>query len=197
MPRFFEFIIALFGLLVLSPILFIIALLIKVDSKGPVFYRAIRIGYEGKTITIFKFRTMRHDINNCGPPVTTQKDDRVTFFGRILRKTKLDELPQLINVLKGDMRFVGPRPEDPKIVDRYNTEQRKILCFKPGITSPASIKYRNEETSISSDRWEDIYFGEILPDKISTDLNYFRDAGFWSEMRVIFKTMGIKIKNVM
>jgi lipopolysaccharide/colanic/teichoic acid biosynthesis glycosyltransferase len=195
MPRFFEFIIALFGLLVLSPILFIIALLIKVDSRGPVFYRANRIGYKAKTITVFKFRTMRHDINNCGLPVTTQKDDRITIVGRILRRTKLDELPQLINVLKGDMRFVGPRPEDPKIVKRYNAEQRKILDYKPGITSPASIKYRNEETSISSDRWEDIYFGEILPDKISTDLNYFRGAGFWSEMRIIFETMGIKIKN--
>ena len=195
MPRFFEFITALFGLLILSPILFVIAILIKVDSEGPVFYRAVRIGFKGKPITILKFRTMRHDTNNCGPPVTTKKDDRITLFGRILRKTKVDELPQLINVLKGDMRFVGPRPEDPKIVKRYNTEQREILDYKPGITSPASIKYRNEETSISPDRWEDIYFGEILPDKISTDLNYFRDAGFWSEMRIIFETMGIKIKN--
>ena len=195
MSRFLEFIIALFGLLFLSPILFIIALLIKMDSRGPVFYRAVRIGYKGKAITVFKFRTMRHNINNSGPPVTTQKDDRITLVGRILRNTKLDEFPQLINVLKGDMRFVGPRPEDPDIVKRYSTEQRKILDYRPGITSPASIKYRNEETSISPDRWEEIYFGEILPDKISLDLNYFRNAGFWSEMMVIFETIGIRIKN--
>lgn len=196
MSRFLEFTIALFGLLVLSPVFLIIALLIKVDTMGPVFYRAVRIGFKGKSITIFKFRTMRHDINNCGLPVTTQKDDRITPVGRILRKTKLDELPQLINVLKGDMRFVGPRPEDPNIVKRYSPEQRKILDYRPGITSPASIKYRDEETSISPDRWEEIYFGEILPDKISTDLSYFRNAGFWAEMRIIFQTLGIKTKNV-
>ena len=194
MPRFLECVIALLGLMVLLPIIIIIAVLIKLNSRGPVLFRAERAGRGGKPITIFKFRSMVKDAIKLGPPITTQTDNRITLVGRFLRKTKLDELPQLINVVKGDMCFVGPRPEDPVIVQKYTDVQKRILSFRPGITSPASIKYRAEENAIPFAHWEEIYLRDILPNKISIDLDYFKDANFWSDLMVILKTLSFTRK---
>jgi len=194
MPRILEFVIALLGLMVLLPIITIIAVLIKLNSRGPVLFRAERAGKGGKPITIFKFRSMVKDAIKFGPPITTQEDNRITLVGKFLRKTKLDELPQLINVVKGDMCFVGPRPEDPVIVQKYTNVQRRILSYRPGITSPASIEYRAEENAIPTDQWEEIYFSDILPNKISIDLDYFQNANFWSDLMVILKTLGLTRK---
>ena len=196
MPRILEFVIALLGLMVLLPIITIIAILIKLNSRGPVLFRAERAGKGGKPITIFKFRSMVKDAMKFGPPITTQADNRITLVGKFLRKTKLDELPQLINVFKGDMCFVGPRPEDLGIVKKYTDVQRRILSYKPGITSPASIEYRAEENAIPADQWEEIYLRDILPNKISIDLDYFQNANFWSDLMVILKTLGLTRKRV-
>ena len=192
MPRIFEFVIALFGTIVLLPFFLFIAVLLKLNSKGPILYRAERAGQNGKAITVFKFRTMIREAEKCGPPITTQNDRRITTIGKFLRRTKLDELPQLLNILKGDMRFVGPRPEDPGIVEKYTMRHKKILKYKPGITSPASIAYRAEEHSIPHDQWEEIYQKEILSNKIAIDLGYLQNANFWSDILVVLETIGIK-----
>ena len=191
MNRYIEFIIALPGLIVLSPLFLIIAVWIKLDSKGPVFYHGERVGLNGRIFYMLKFRSMMADASVKGPPITTQQDSRVTRAGRFLRKTKLDELPQLINVLKGDMKFVGPRPEDPAIVKKYTPEQKQILNYRPGITSPASVMFRAEEEMIAPDQWESVYMNRILPRKLDTDLAYMKRAGFWSDAGVILKTVGI------
>ena len=196
MPRVLEFIVAFFGLIFLLPILIIISIAIVLNTRGSIFYCADRIGKGGKSFTIFKFRTMVKDANKFGPPITTMGDKRITFIGSILRKTKLDELPQLINVLKGNMGLVGPRPEDPEIVKKYSTEQRKILKYKPGITSPASIKFKAEENSIPYTQWQKEYLDNILPDKILMDIHYIQKANFWSDFIVILQTLClVKRKN--
>ena len=189
MPRFLEIIISLAGLILLSPILILIAVLIPLESKGPIFFRARRVGREEKTFLMWKFRTMVADAETKGPAITTKWDARITALGTILRKTKLDELPQLINVLAGDMGFVGPRPEDPGIVRRYTQTQKKIFRYRPGITSPASIIFRAEEEMISPGKWEEVYLNGILPKKLETDLRYMERATMWSDIKIIFKTI--------
>ena len=189
MPRFFEFMVTFVGLLFLLPFLFVIVLLIKLNSKGSVFYRAERVGQRGKPITIFKFRTMVKNAEDIGPSITTRGDNRITVVGRFLRKSKLDELPQLFNVLKGDMRLVGPRPEDPEIVKKYSLAQKEILKYKPGITSPASIIFYAEESAIPFDCWQETYLKKILPQKISIDLKYFQNTTWLSDMKIIVRTL--------
>lgn len=189
MPRWIEFPIALISLVLLSPFLLATALWIRLDSAGPALYKAFRAGRGGKPFVMHKFRTMASSAEGNGPPLTTRGDLRVTWAGRWLRKTKINELPQLWNVLNGDMRFVGPRPEDPDIVRRYSEEQRRILKFRPGITSPASILYRTEEEIIPSGRWEHVYFRDILPKKLDADLRYMERATPFSDLKVIFETV--------
>jgi lipopolysaccharide/colanic/teichoic acid biosynthesis glycosyltransferase len=177
------------GLIVLSPLFFVVAIAIKMDTPGPVFYRARRVGKDEKLFWLYKFRSMVADAHKRGPAITTSGDSRVTRVGRILRRTKIDELPQLINVFFGDMSLVGPRPEDPKYVALYTPEQKKILCVRPGITSVASFMYRNESDLLSSSDWEAKYRKEILPNKLSVDLKYIKNRTLWSDFELIFKTI--------
>lgn len=137
----------------------------------------------------FKFRTMVVDADRLGPGITTGSDPRVTSIGRVLRKTKLDELPQLINVLRGEMSLVGPRPEDPEYVAIYSPDQRRILNVKPGMTSAASLEYRDEEAVLSGENWETIYRTEILPAKINIDLEYIDERTVWTDLKIVARTI--------
>jgi lipopolysaccharide/colanic/teichoic acid biosynthesis glycosyltransferase len=191
MPRTLEIILATIGLLLLSPVLIVLALIIKLDDGGPVFYRARRIGRDGHEFALLKFRSMIAGADKRGDGLTTMNDSRVTPMGSFLRRRKLDELPQLFNVLVGDMSFVGPRPEDPRYVEIYTAEQRRVLSTRPGITSPASIKFRNEETLLGGDNWEKKYMDEILPKKLAIELAYLPERTTWSDIRIIVRTLGV------
>lgn len=195
MKRTFDVVCGSLGLLLLSPLLLFVSMAIRLDSAGPVLFRGMRVGWNGRPFKIFKFRTMVAGATFSGPAITTRADPRVTRVGRFLRGTKLDELPQLINVLLGDMSLVGPRPEDPKYVAAYTPEQKMILAFRPGITSPASIAYRDESEMLAGADWERLYIKEIMPRKLAIDMEYFRDATFRGDIGIIFKTFRAK-KNV-
>ena len=178
------------GLIVLSPLLAGLALWIRWSSPGPVLHCAERAGRGGKPFRLYKFRSMVVNAEELGPGITTRDDPRVTRGGRFLRQTKLDELPQLLNVLKGEMSLVGPRPEDVRFVQRYSPEQRRILDYKPGITSAASLQFRNEEELMKGDNWEEIYFEVLMPEKIRLDLAYLEKRTVVSDVGLIFKTIG-------
>ena len=191
MKRLFDIIISFFGLMFLSPFFLVIHLLIQRDSQGPTFFRGRRIGRYGKMFDILKFRTM-YEEPDCydGLPVTTNDDKRITSFGSWLRHTKVNELPQLWNVLIGEMSLVGPRPEDPSIVETWSDDVRKeVLSVRPGITSPASIIYRDEEKLLDGDSAMDQYLKQILPDKLRLDQLYVRNNSFLSDLDVIFTTL--------
>uniref|UniRef100_A0A7C1JWM5 Sugar transferase n=1 Tax=Caldilinea aerophila TaxID=133453 RepID=A0A7C1JWM5_9CHLR len=187
--RLFDVIAASAGLLLLSPLFLVVALWVKLDSPGPVFYRALRVGRGGTLFRLFKFRTMVVDADRSGPGITVSDDVRVTKAGRWLRRTKIDELPQLINVLLGDMSLVGPRPEDPRYVTLYTPEQRQILSYRPGITSAASLAFRNEETLLVGSDWETVYREKIMPAKLSIDLAYMAQRSFYSDLRLVLRTI--------
>lgn len=173
------------------PLLVIIAILIKLDSRGPVFYRGMRIGQFGKTFKIFKFRTMVQNAELLGGPSTTLDDSRLTKIGKFLRKYKLDELPQLINVLKGEMSLVGPRPEVKMYVNMMAEEERKtILSIKPGMTDLASLwDFREEEVLKGSSDPEKTYMEKIRPKKIQLQLEYVKSRSFLLDLKIIFKTL--------
>lgn len=189
LKRTFDFSCSLVGLLLLSPLFVIVGVLIKFTSQGPAFYRAARVGYNGKPFKLYKFRTMIVDADKIGPAVTTQADSRITPIGRILRRTKLDEIPQVINVVVGDMSLVGPRPESSYYVNLYSAEQRKILTFHPGLTSPASLYYRNEENLLTGKDWEEKYIKEIMPHKLEMDLTYALNSNLSTDLLLILKTL--------
>jgi lipopolysaccharide/colanic/teichoic acid biosynthesis glycosyltransferase len=180
--------VAAIGLLLLSPFFAVIAALVKLQDGGPVFYRATRVGKGGDLFKLYKFRTMVVDADRVGPGVTFSGDNRTTRIGRFLRRAKLDELPQLVNVLAGDMSLVGPRPEDPRYVALYTPEQRQVLSVRPGITSAASIIYRYEEQLLSGSDPEAVYRYVILPSKLKTDLDYLYKRNVWSDVRLILRT---------
>lgn len=162
----------------------------KTDSKGPVIYKQTRVGKNGKDFAVLKFRSMKQDSDSKGLLTVGGKDPRITKTGYFIRKYKLDELPQLINVLKGDMSFVGPRPEVRKYVLLYNEIQKKVLNVKPGITDVASIKYRNENELLEgSDDPESFYIKEIMPVKLKMNLEYINDRSFFKDIKVIFNTL--------
>jgi lipopolysaccharide/colanic/teichoic acid biosynthesis glycosyltransferase len=188
--RAFDFLFALVGLVLLSPFLGLIAVWIKRDSPGPVFYRGRRSAMGGREFEIIKFRTMYEDENSyAGPKVTAEDDPRVTPVGKWLRDTKINELPQLWNVLKGQMSLVGPRPEDPEIVEAWPEEVRgEILSVRPGITSPASVLYRDEENLLQSDTLMDTYLNAIAPNKQRLDQLYVRHRGFLLDLDVLLWT---------
>jgi lipopolysaccharide/colanic/teichoic acid biosynthesis glycosyltransferase len=188
-PRYMEIIIAVAGLVVLSPLFLLLALGVKLSDGGPVFYRARRIGREGAEFSLLKFRSMVVGADKKGGGITTKGDTRVTPMGVFLRRFKLDEIPQLLNILAGDMSFVGARPEDPRYVALYTPEQLRVLAFRPGITSPASIHYRNEETLLTGAEWEKKYVEEILPFKLSLELAYLPHKTTLSDVRIILKTV--------
>lgn len=188
LKRLFDVVASVAGLVLLSPFLLALALAVKLGSPGPIFYRANRVGRYGTPFKLLKFRSMVIDADRIGPAVTGAADPRITWVGRFLRRTKLDELPQLINVLRGEMSVVGPRPEDPRYVALYTDEQREVLNVRPGITSPASVAYRNEEAMLVGDDWEKHYVEQIMPAKLAVDLEYARNASLWRDVRVILGT---------
>ena len=187
--RLLDVIAAAGGLIVLSPLFLLIAVLIKRDSPGPVFYRARRVGKDGHEFRLYKFRSMVAGADRQGPGITAAGDSRVTKVGRFLRRTKLDELPQLINVLTGDMSLVGPRPEDPRYVALYTKEQRQVLAVRPGITSAASLTYRDESALLSGEDWERRYIQEIMPHKLAIELDYQARRTLASDLNLILRTV--------
>jgi lipopolysaccharide/colanic/teichoic acid biosynthesis glycosyltransferase len=186
--RAFDVVAALTGLIVLSPLSLVIAIAILIESGAPILYRGQRVGQGEREFRILKFRTMIRDADTKGGGITVAGDPRITPVGRWLRRTKLDEVPQLWNVLVGEMSFVGPRPEDPRFVSGYQPAQRRLLEVKPGITSPASIKYRNEEQLLVGPN-SDAAYREILADKLRIDLEYVDHRSFWSDLGLIFRTL--------
>lgn len=187
--RILEFSASLLGLILLSPLLLLVAVLIKLDSAGPVFYRGPRVGKDGAPFRIFKFRTMVADAAQRGPGITAGSDPRITRMGRFLRKTKLDEVPQLINVVRGEMSLVGPRPEDPRYVALYTPEQRKVLSVCPGITSPASLEFRHEEGLLTGGDWQTTYLESILPRKLALECEYLEHRTLTSDLLLVVRTL--------
>ena len=178
------------ALCVLWPVFLLIALAIVIDDPGPVFYRQVRVGRGGKPFRIFKFRTMVVDADKKGLSITVGRDSRITRVGAFLRKTKLDELAQLLNVLCGQMSFVGPRPEVPRYVELYTPYQRQVLLVRPGITDYASIAYRNENDLLAgADDPERMYIETIMPDKIELNMKYLREISPLADLRLILKTV--------
>jgi lipopolysaccharide/colanic/teichoic acid biosynthesis glycosyltransferase len=190
MKRTFDIIVAGIGLALLSPLLLLVAVLIKVDSHGPIFFRQERIGKGFRPFLIYKFRTMVEKAPQMGSPITYGDDFRITRAGRILRKAKLDELPQLFNVVKGEMTFVGPRPELPQFVEMFRQDYEEILKVRPGITDLASLKYRDEAEILgrSVDPRKE-YIARVLPDKINLGKQYVRSSSLVFDLRLIFKTL--------
>jgi lipopolysaccharide/colanic/teichoic acid biosynthesis glycosyltransferase len=189
MKRLFDILVSLAGLGLLLPLFLIAAVAIKMDSRGPVFFRQLRMGRGFHPFFIYKFRTMTDDRQSVGALFTVKYDPRITRVGRFLRKSKIDELPQLINVLKGEMTFVGPRPEVPSYVDLFRQDYEEILRVRPGITDLASIKYRDEATVLSqSPDPEAEYVNRVLPDKIKLAKEYIRHASFLFDLGLMFKT---------
>jgi len=178
------------GLLLLTPLLVLVALLIKAADGGPVFFRHERVGYRGRRFRMWKFRTMVPDAETRGLPLTVGQDARVTRPGAWLRRLKLDELPQLLNVLVGDMTLVGPRPEVPRYVGSYSADQRRVLELVPGLTDEASLRYADESRILAAAADPQlVYVREIVPDKIRLNLAYAARATVWTDVRVILATL--------
>ena len=181
---------ALAGIILLLPLLVLTALLVKLDSAGPVLFVHERIGRGFRPFRMYKFRTMRADAPLEGSVVTVRGDTRVTRMGRLLRRTKLDELPQLINVLSGEMSLVGPRPEVRRYVEQFRRDYEELLTVRPGITDPASLKYRDEEAILATAACpEDYYVHQVLPDKIQLSKAYVRSASFLGDLSIILRTL--------
>ena len=190
MIRFFDFILSLVGLVVLAPIFIVLSIWIKIDSKGPVFYKQVRVGQNGIDFGLFKFRSMVVDADKKGLITVGGRDPRITRSGYFIRRYKLDELPQLINVLVGDMSLVGPRPEVRKYVDLYTDEQQKVLSVKPGITDYASIEYMDENEILGkSNDPEKTYIEEIMPEKIKYNMKYIQNKNVSEYFKIIFLTL--------
>ena len=195
MKRLFDILASGIGILVLSPIFLVIAVWIKLDSKGPVFYRQVRVGKDNKDFRIFKFRSMRVGSDKGSLVTIGGRDPRITRSGYIIRKLKLDELPQLINVFIGDMSLVGPRPEVRHYVNYWTPEQMHVLDVRPGITDPASIKFRNEnELMEQAEDPEDYYINVIMQEKLKLYLDYVEHHSFWGDIGLIFKTFWVIVK---
>lgn len=194
LKRFLDFIGSLILLILLSPILIILAILIKIDSKGPVFYRQERVTTNGKIFKIFKFRTMIQDADKRGALITGKQDSRITRIGNKIRKCRLDELPQLINILKGEMSFVGTRPEVKKYVDMYTDEMKATLLMPAGVTSMASIKFKDEDEIISKQTKsgktvEEAYVNDILPEKMKWNLEYIEKFSILEDIKICIETV--------
>jgi len=188
--RIFDVVFSLLGLIILFPMFMIIAILIKREDGGSIFFRQTRVGKNWKPFKIYKFRTMIENAEKLGAQVTGKDDKRITKIGRFLRKYKLDELPQLINVLKGDMSLVGPRPEVEKYAKVYKKDFDEILKVKPGITDYATLEFKREEEILkSSDNIEDVYLKEILPKKLELSKKYVKDMSFLTDIKIILKTI--------
>lgn len=196
LKRCFDVLIAGLVLLLTAPLWLVITLLIRIDSSGPTLHRAVRVGRHGKPFTLYKFRTMSSATGPGGPRITQRADPRITGAGRWLRRTKLDEIPQLLNVLKGEMSMVGPRPEDPLYVQRYTVVQRRLLEVRPGLTSPATLAYRHEESLLAgaANDVESAYLAVVLPRKLSLDLDYLQRRSFLSDLGVLARTVAAVVR---
>ena len=194
MKRIFDILVSGIGLLCLSPLLLIVAIWIKLDSPGPIFYRQVRVGRYNKDFRIFKFRSMRIGSDKGSLVTIGGRDPRITRSGYFIRKFKIDELPQLINVLIGDMSLVGPRPEVRHYVNYWTPQQMHVLDVRPGITDPASIKYRNEnELLAQAEDPEKYYIEVIMQEKIKLYLEYAEKSSFWYDIKLIFQTFWVII----
>jgi lipopolysaccharide/colanic/teichoic acid biosynthesis glycosyltransferase len=193
--RLFDLIFSLIGIVVCLPISLVVAVLIRLDSPGPIFFMQKRMGKNGVLFSLFKFRTMTSDVSAENLMFEPGKKNRVTRVGRFLRQTKIDELPQLLNVLAGDMSFVGPRPEVPKYREFYSGKNSLVLTIRPGITDMASVKYRHEEELLASVQDPAGFYGQvILPDKLKLNMDYVnKGIGLFSDLAIIFKTL-LRIK---
>ena len=193
--RIFDIIVASLLVVILSPILFLLSILIKIDSPGPVMFRQVRVTTYGKQFRIFKFRTMVNNADKIGTQVTTKGDSRVTRMGKMLRGCRLDELPQLFNVLKGEMSFVGTRPEVEKYVAHYTDEMKATLLMPAGITSRASIEYKDEERLLeSAENADEVYIHQVLPEKMKYNLRAIEKFSFWDDIKTMFATVIAVIK---
>ncbi len=190
MIRFFDFLFSLFGLILLSPIFLILYIAIRLESKGNSFYKQTRVGRYGKDFNVIKFRSMRTGADKQALITVGGKDPRITRVGYFIRKHKLDELPQLFNVLKGDMSLVGPRPEVRKYVNLYTEDQRRVLSVRPGITDYASIEYVDENTILGKAKNPDkVYVEQIMPDKIQYNMKYINNRSVKEYFKIIFLTL--------
>ena len=188
--RAFDVLAASIGLVILAPAFALIAFVIRSTSPGPAFFRQVRIGCEGRPFSIFKFRTMRADAELVGGQLTVGADPRVTPVGAFLRRYKLDELPQLINVVRGEMGLVGPRPEVPRYVAHYDERQRRVLQVRPGITDPASVAFKDENAMlVASADPEATYLTELMPAKLEMNLVYLERRTLWTDLVVILRTL--------
>jgi lipopolysaccharide/colanic/teichoic acid biosynthesis glycosyltransferase len=177
------------ALVVAAPVIAILAAVIRLSSPGPALHRAVRVGRHGTPFTLYKLRSMRIGAAGAGPGITAGGDQRITPVGRFVRATKLDELPQLVNVLRGEMSLVGPRPEDPRYVAWYDPDQRRILDARPGITSPASVTYRDEEAVLAAAHDLEAAYRQVMAEKIAIDLAYFPHASLAGDLRWIWRTV--------
>lgn len=194
MKRSFDLLSSIIALLLLSPVLLFVALLIKITMPGPVLFRQTRIGLGGKPFTIYKFRSMK--VNRDDFHITLNTDSRITPFGQFMRKTKLDELPQLWNIIVGDMSVVGPRPDVPGYADKLQGDDRLILTVRPGLTGAGSVKYNNEEDLLAMQD-DPVYYNDhiLYPDKVRIDLGYIKHWSFWLDLKIIlFTLLGRKLK---
>jgi len=194
MKRLFDIISSLVGLIIISPIFPVVPILIKLDSKGPVFFKQWRIGKDGKQFKIYKFRTMVQEADEVGSLITAGNDQRITKIGKLLRRYEIDELPTLMNVLKGDMSIVGPRPEVPKYLHHYGRKYREILSVRPGITDLGTLSFRDEARYLNAQNYEDIYEKKILPQKLDLYLEYVHHKTFMFDLRIILKTVALILK---
>ncbi|MGC8838816.1 MAG: sugar transferase [Anaerolineae bacterium] len=187
LKRVFDVVVSALVVIIALPLWAAVAVAIKLDSSGPVFHRARRIGKDGRPFTLYKFRTMVEGADAQGPRITRRDDPRITRVGRFLRRMKIDEMPQLLNVLKGEMSIVGPRPEDPRYVAHYTPEQRRVFAVRPGMASPAFIKYRHEEELLAAlgGDLEEAYLQHILPDKLQMDLDYIARQSFGYDLAIL------------
>ena len=188
--RAFDIVVSFFMLLFLSPIFLILAIAIKIDSRGPVFYRQVRVTQYGKRFRIFKFRTMVQNADKIGAQVTANHDSRITRVGKFIRKCRLDEICQLIDVLRGTMTFVGTRPEVPKYVDEYTPEMKATLLLPAGVTSETSVYYKDEDKLLEeADDTDKVYVEKVLPEKMYYNLKAIESFGFWHDISVLFMTV--------
>jgi len=192
--RLFDIILSFVGIIILIPVFIIVSILIKIDSSGPVFFLQERVGLNGKLFKIIKFRSMKINHNNS-LTITLENDKRITRIGKKIRKYKIDEIPELINVFIGNMSFVGPRPDVPGYADLLKGESRNILKLRPGITSLASIKYANEEMILLNEDDPIEYNNNIIfPDKVKMNLNYYNNNNIWIDIKIIFATLFAVLK---
>jgi lipopolysaccharide/colanic/teichoic acid biosynthesis glycosyltransferase len=194
MKRTFDVAVSGLGLVMTSPLIAAAALAVKLGSPGPAFYKGPRVGRDGRVFQIYKLRTMRAGADTSGPAVTGLNDARVTNVGRFLRRVKIDELPQLWNVVRGDMSLVGPRPEHPAFVEHYTPEQRRLLEVTPGMTGASALAFIDEEQELKGERPEEKYLDEVMPQKLDLELRYLERASFKSDLGILLKTAAMLLR---